>query len=262
VTKKTSEHSDAIPQLESFSQALQINQTSNAEHRPPPAPTAPSATESLFDFSYLLLYIHTLPIMTKLLKRIRGPLIIVVILVLLITVGLIRRQKPAQELLPTIPLVESATLAELEQTATTNHTSLVRSATSAPLITRNGGRVAHVNFNLGDTVNAGTIIAEIDNAAAGNPIVSQIAGLKKSLSILNNLLNITSTASNHAINSAELNLKSSQDNKPLTQEQANIARRQADNSRVQAEFGLEDANELGDDSKQNFKLIRQRQISI
>ncbi len=88
------------------------------------------------------------------------------ILVIIVIVGLTRSGDDAEKI-PTevLPLVEMTTAASLETEDTLQLIGIARSTSQAQLVAETTGRVVRVPVRLGETVSAGTVIAELENAA-------------------------------------------------------------------------------------------------
>lgn len=173
-----------------------------------------------------------------------------ILILVLVSVIVLLNSGGEEEVLPekTVPQVSVQTLSELQNEVAVVKTGSIEPAVSAPLIARTGGRVTKLNYELGDTVNAGTTVVSIDTGAVANPTRTQAAGLNNQLAVLDKVETATVEASDIAITIAKLNLDAATANRSLTSKQvasvrdsANVAKKTAEEARDFAQ-----SDDLGD----------------
>ena len=142
-----------------------------------------------------------------------------------------------------ILLVKVKSLSELVKGVTVKKISTIEPAIGAPLMARMGGRVTGVNFNLGETVSAGQIIVSVDGGVEANPARAQLAGLRSSLILLDDIEREALRTASNAVKTAQLSVGTAQAGRSLSVDQVRKGEEQASLLVRQAELAFEDAVE-------------------
>lgn len=119
-------------------------------------------------------------------------------------------------------------------------------ANGAPLIARTGGRVTAVVAQLGEAVQAGSVIVAIDGAGEASPARAQLAGARNALASFDRIEREALASVDLAIGLSELSLDAVKAGRSLTAAQVAKGREQADLAVEQARLVFEDATEAED----------------
>jgi len=141
------------------------------------------------------------------------------------------------------PVVTVKSLSELVEGVVIEKAATIEPAVSAPLVARVGGRITAVNMNLGSTVRAGQIVVSVDTGVEANPARAQLAAVRSSLVVLDDIERETLKTAENAIKTAQLSVDAAKTGRQLTASQVAKSKQQASLSLRRAELAFDDATE-------------------
>lgn len=140
-----------------------------------------------------------------------------------------------------LPKVVVMSLAEMRKEAKIFKVAPVEPAVSAPLVARMGGRVTALEAQLGDMVEAGEIVVEVDGAGVASPALAQLNSAAAALAVFDEINEQARRSADLTVQLAEMSLNAAKTGQTITLDQLNKSRTQADLSVRQAELAFKDA---------------------
>jgi len=170
-----------------------------------------------------------------------------------------REEKVIEEPGEVLAQVETRAFSQLSEGEAIEKVAVIESASRAPLVARTGGRVTKISAQLGEQVNKGVLVVEVDGASVASPARVQAAAAGASLAAFNEIEKQALASIDQGIATAKISVEAAKAGKALTAAQVNKARQQADLAVKQAELAFDD---LEDDDDKTDALTRAADLRL